>query len=212
MRSQAGHRCMLMQMDQDIGGEAVQFLLALRIVVEKFTKTPIAEIGEQEQAPLHIPCEDLRRAEANGREPFGDINERTGVLVRRRCIHQDRALVAAHNPEIAAEGCVARKWQNVGSSPAGSCKKIRGMRRRSHWGGHRLSHDGGTSAVKILSPSCWNWSDNRSAPGQAPSPACSGHSTSRTASTAASKPSSSTSEGFSIRYRSTCHTGGSSAS
>ena len=40
------------------------------------------------------------------------------------------------------------------------------MRRRSHRGGHRPSHDGGTLAVKILSPSCAKSSDRRSASGQ----------------------------------------------
>ena len=41
------------------------------------------------------------------------------------------------------------------------------MRRRDHRGGHRPSHDGGTLAVKILSPFGPKSSDRRSASGHA---------------------------------------------
>src|SRR5205823_5549567 len=129
-----------------------------------------------------------------------------------RRVHQHGGAIAVDHAKIAAEGSVARERKDPGSSPAASGKEIWRVGRRSHRGGHRPSHDGGAFAVKILSPFSPKRNDRRSASGQAPAPARSGHSTSSTASADASRPSSSISEGSSIRYRSTCHTGGSRSS
>src|SRR5260221_7163373 len=201
-----------MEMDQYIGGQRVELALAGRVVVERFPQPCVPEIAEQQQPLVEVGRKDLGRFEAPADQPVGDGDERARILMRRRRVHQDRAATTMNHPEVAAERGVAGQRQDFGAFPAGCGKETGRMGRRSHRGGHRPSHDGGIWAVKILSPSCPNWSDRRSAPGQARAPARSGHSTSSTASAAASSPSSSISDASSIRYKSTCQTGGSTSS
>ena len=196
---EAGHRCMLVQVDEDVGRKLVKLPLPPRIVVQELPQSPVPEIGEQEQSLVEVARKDLGRTEADRGEPFGDRDERTGVLVRRRRIHQDRGSIPLDDSEIAAERRVPGQRQDLGSRPAARSKEFRSMGRRFHLGGHRPSHDGGTLAVKILSPSDPNSSDRVSASGHRAEPARSGHSTSNTASAAESRPSSPISDEPSIR-------------
>ena len=130
-----------------------------------------------------------RRAQADRCQPFGDRDERPRILVRRRRVHQHRAAVAVDDAEIAAERRIAGERQDLGALPTRKRQGIQGHAAGGiHRGGHRPSHDGGTSAVKILSPSGAKSSDRRSASGHAVRPARSGHSTSSTASAGGIEP------------------------
>src|SRR5205823_5218170 len=145
-------------------------------------------------------------------EPFGHGNERPRVLVGRRRVHQNGASITFNHAEVAAEGRIAGQRQDLRAPPPARGKEFMSIGRGSHRGGHRFSHDGGTFAVKRRAPLSAKSRLSCSASGQALSPARSGHSTSSTASAAKSSPSSSSSDAFSIRYKSTCQTGGSSSS
>ena len=143
---------MPVQVNQDIRRKRVQVALPLRIFVEDLAQPPVAEIGEQKQALVHVAREDLRGAEPHRRQPFGDCDERPRVLVRRRRIHQHRGAVALDHTEVAAERRIARKRQDLRSRPPARGKEFMRIRRRNHRGGHRPSHDGGTFAVKRRAP------------------------------------------------------------
>ena len=56
---QARHRRMPVEVDQHVGRKLVQFALARRVVVESFAQPPVAEIAEQQQAPVEVAGEDL---------------------------------------------------------------------------------------------------------------------------------------------------------
>ena len=69
--------------------------------------------------------------------------------MRGRRVHQHRASLALDHAEIAAERRIAGQRQDFRALPPARGKELRRIGRRFHLGGHRPSHDGGTSAVKI---------------------------------------------------------------
>ena len=113
VRPEARHRRVLVKMDQHVRRQLVQFALARRILVEELAQPPVAEITEQEQALVKIASKDLRRAQTDRREPFGNGDERPRILVRRRRVHQHGGAIPLDHAEIAAEGRVARKRQDL---------------------------------------------------------------------------------------------------
>ena len=128
-----------------------------RLPASKLKKS-VAEILKQQQAMIEIARENLRRGEAMAAEPLAHRNERARVLVRRRRIHEHRAAGTVDDAEIAAEGGVPCKRQDLRARPPGIGEERCGGGRRRHAGGsqgsgHRLSQALGTRAVKRRLPS-----------------------------------------------------------
>ena len=102
--------------------------------------------------------------------------------MRRRRVHQHRAALALDDAEIAAEGRVAGKRQDLVPRPTRGGKEFRRM------GGGIIAEaiappmTGAPSLSRFSSPFGAKSSDRRSASGHASAPARSGHSTSSTAS------------------------------
>ena len=191
---QAGHRRMLMQMDEHVGRQLVELPLPVGRQVERLAQPVVAEIAEQQQSAGQVAGDDLGRAESDRDQPFGDRDERPRVLVRWRSVHQHSLVtIAAQDPEITAEGGVAGQRLDPGLGPAAGCEKISNGFGWFHRGGHRPSHAAGTSAVKRRRLGPRISSDRRKASGQARSPARSGHSTMSTPSPSESRPSSASS-------------------
>ena len=59
MRRKAGHRRVLVKVDQDIGRELVELALARRIIVQRLAQPRIAEIAEQQQAAVEVAGQDV---------------------------------------------------------------------------------------------------------------------------------------------------------
>ncbi len=193
-----------MELDQQVGGEAVKFLLARRFVVDRFAQPHVAEIAEQEQALVKIAGNDFGSGQADRGEPFGDRDEWPRILMRRGCVHQHRLPALADHAKVAAERGVAGERLDAGLGPSTAGKKLVDPGGRNHGvaggGGHRPSHAAGTSAVKRRRSGPVICSVRRSASGQAEGPARSGHSTNSTASSSIeSRPISASSEGSSMR-------------
>ncbi len=113
----------------------------------------VAEILEQEKTLCPVHGERARREEAAVEEMAGHGKERPDVLIFRRGVHQDGALLAAIDPEIAPEARVSRQRPDLGAVPAMLCEEIGRRSGRNHRGGHRASQAAGTPAVKARAPS-----------------------------------------------------------
>ena len=61
---------------------------------------------------------DRWRGQANPRQIFGDMDERSRVLMRRRRIHQHHAAAVFLHPVVFAERSVAREPPALGAAPA----------------------------------------------------------------------------------------------
>ena len=91
------------QFDQRIDRGGIDILLVTRPLVEIIAHPRFAEILEQHQTARGILAENIGSAHAIGVEPFRRAQERCRVLVRRRCIHQHRGLLALADAKIAPE-------------------------------------------------------------------------------------------------------------
>ena len=199
---QAGHRRMLVKVDEDVGGDGVKLGLAVAVLVEPLAQAVVAEVAEQQQPVIEVAGEDFGRGEPDLAKPFGDRDVRARILVRRRRVHQHRAApVVVEDAEIAAEtGVPGERFDARPAPPAGGEEIGRGGG-GNHCGGHRPSQPWPGCAVKTRAPSPATPSDRASAVGgHASAPACPGHSTTSTPSPSTlSRPSSASSEGCEMR-------------
>src|SRR3546814_20973477 len=81
-------------------------------------------------------------------QPARDREERPGVFVRRRRIHQHSPAVAARNAEIAAERGVAGQRCDLSVPQAVRCQEIGRGGRGRHVGNHRSLPAAGMSDAK----------------------------------------------------------------
>ncbi len=121
MRPQSRHRRVAVQVHEHVGRELVKLALALRIAVERLAQARAAEIAEQQQPGVEIACQDLGSAKTAADQPFRHSNERPGILVRRRRVHQHRAPLARARRGNSA-GTMHRR-QAAGSRPRPSPKQ-----------------------------------------------------------------------------------------
>ncbi len=164
-----------------VHGGFVDVALALRLALEKQGHPFVAEILEQKKAPGPVDGERTRRREAPVEKMAGDLEERLDILLVRRGVHQDRALAAAMDPEIAAEARVAGERTYLGALPAMLGEELGRGSGGNHGGGHRVPQAGGTRAVKARAPSPARRRLSRSDSGHRPVPSRSGHSISKAA-------------------------------
>jgi hypothetical protein len=131
-------------------------LLARGIGGDHLCHAGISEILNQDEPLIEIARQDGRRGEAQPGEMPGDVQERPGILVRRRRVHQHCDTPRRDRAEVTAERCVAGQRQDFGIPPAIGGEECGRARRWDHgWnvaGGHRDSHAAGCSQVKRRPP------------------------------------------------------------
>ena len=113
----------LVQGYECIDRPGVDRTFAVRVVVDPFAHTLIAEILDQNPAFPCVFCEDMRSAHPVVLEPVRDIEEWLRVLVRRRRMHQHCAPSGHTQAEIAAKTGIADKRGDFRPFPFGIAKK-----------------------------------------------------------------------------------------
>jgi hypothetical protein len=101
VRRETGHGIMLVEVDEHIGRKLIKLALARWIAVQTFTKTPVAEVSEQEQPAVEVAGENFGGRKAGAYKPLGNGDERANVFMLWGRVHQDCRSIAVHDPEVA---------------------------------------------------------------------------------------------------------------
>ena len=107
------------KLHQRVDRLGIDIMLLMGMIVDPFLHPRIAEILGQHPALGRIFAQDFGPTQAIGIQPFGNMQKWLGVLMRRRCMHQHRALSTAADAEIAAEAGIAHQRGNFGTFPTG---------------------------------------------------------------------------------------------
>ena len=95
-----------MQFDQHVGGERVERRL-IAAGGQRAGVGLVAQILQQQQTRGYVGGEDFRRAETEPVQQPRDPQEGGDILLRRRRVHQHRAVAAAAQSDIAPERRIA---------------------------------------------------------------------------------------------------------
>lgn len=106
-----------MQVDQQVDRQPVEAALVPSRRQEAGIGV-VAQILEEQQAPVLVRREHARRAVAEAGEMAGNGKERPHVLLGRRRVHQDGAPVAVAQALIVPERGIARQPRARGAAPA----------------------------------------------------------------------------------------------
>ena len=106
-----------MKIGQQFDRLAIHAKLVRGDIVEMFLDPQIAEILDKDQTLLKVASEDRGGSEALSHQMFSDCDKGARVFVRWRRIHQHGPSRAVDHAEVAAEGCIARQWDDRGMFP-----------------------------------------------------------------------------------------------
>jgi hypothetical protein len=110
---------MTVKVNEDVGRDRVEFLLAPGVLIERLSKSGTAKVSEKKQTFLEVTRKNFRRRKAAAVQPVCDSNEGPWILVRGRRIHQDCGCSSVDHTEVATEGCIASERQDIGTAPSG---------------------------------------------------------------------------------------------
>ena len=136
-----GPRRQTMQPHQRVDRLCIDCALVIRMLVDPLAHAMVAEIFGQHPSLGRVLGDDRGGAHAVCIEPASDVQERRGVFMRRRCMHQHCALGIFPEPEIAAKTGIARERRDFRAFPLGIAQELVNLVERRIAHGQRLCQD-----------------------------------------------------------------------